>query len=52
MIRRNSAAELAAAREKLLEVRGRRVRPARDDKVLVAWNGLMIDALARRRSAR
>jgi uncharacterized protein len=40
-------ARLASAREKLLEVRGRRVRPARDDKVLVSWNGLMIDALAR-----
>jgi hypothetical protein len=40
-------AELAAGREKLLEARGRRVRPGRDDKVLVGWNGLMIDALAR-----
>ena len=37
---------LASAREKLLGVRGRRVRPGRDDKVLVSWNGLMIDALA------
>ena len=40
-------AELAASRQKLLEVRGKRVRPGRDDKVLVAWNGLMIDALVK-----
>lgn len=40
-------ADLATSREKLLKVRGQRVRPGRDDKVLVAWNGLMIDALAR-----
>jgi uncharacterized protein YyaL (SSP411 family) len=40
-------AELAASRAKLLEARQRRVRPARDDKVLVSWNGLMIDALAK-----
>ena len=38
---------LDAARAKLLEVRGRRVRPHRDDKVLAAWNGLMISAFAR-----
>ncbi|HTU26366.1 MAG TPA: thioredoxin domain-containing protein, partial [Pirellulales bacterium] len=38
--------ELAASRQKLLSARLRRVPPARDDKVLVSWNGLMIEALA------
>ncbi len=37
---------LAACRERLLEVRAGRVAPDRDDKVLVAWNGMMITAMA------
>jgi hypothetical protein len=37
---------LAEAKKKLLEARGRRVWPGRDEKVLTAWNGLMIDAMA------
>jgi uncharacterized protein YyaL (SSP411 family) len=38
---------LAAGRAKLLAARGGRVRPGIDDKLLVSWNGLAIDALAR-----
>src|SRR5947208_9168365 len=37
---------LASARARLLEVRARRVRPARDEKVLTSWNALMIRGLA------
>ncbi len=33
-------------RRRLFEARERRVKPARDDKVLAAWNGMMIGALA------
>jgi uncharacterized protein YyaL (SSP411 family) len=39
-------AQLAAARTRLLERRGKRPQPARDDKALAAWNGLAIGALA------
>jgi uncharacterized protein YyaL (SSP411 family) len=35
------------AKRKLLEIRNHRPRPHRDDKALVAWNGLMISAAAR-----
>ena len=37
---------LKAARAKLLEARAERIPPARDDKILADWNGLMIAALA------
>ncbi|MGQ0633389.1 MAG: thioredoxin domain-containing protein [Planctomycetaceae bacterium] len=37
---------LARCRQILFDVRTRRVAPARDDKVLVGWNGLMISAMA------
>jgi uncharacterized protein YyaL (SSP411 family) len=39
-------AKLAEARRKLYEVRTRRVWPGRDEKILTAWNGLMISAFA------
>ncbi|MDD4588539.1 MAG: thioredoxin domain-containing protein, partial [Heliobacteriaceae bacterium] len=38
--------EPAAARERLFSVREKRVHPHKDDKILTAWNGLMIAALA------
>ena len=38
---------LASARRKMIERRAARVRPLRDDKVLAAWNGMMLGALAR-----
>jgi hypothetical protein len=37
---------LEEIRKRLLDARDRRVRPARDDKRLTAWNALMISALA------
>lgn len=39
--------ELKEERTKLYEAREKRVPPFKDDKVLTAWNGLMIAALAR-----
>ncbi len=40
-------AALARGRQRLFEARERRPRPARDEKVLTAWNGLMLAACAR-----
>ncbi|MDF3059014.1 MAG: thioredoxin protein [Rariglobus sp.] len=42
-----AAERLGAALDVLREVRGKRPRPHLDDKVITAWNGLMISALAR-----
>jgi hypothetical protein len=36
---------LSEAKRKLLEARGRRIAPGRDEKILTGWNGLMISGL-------
>ena len=38
---------LSGSREKLLSIRNKRPRPHLDDKIIAAWNGLMISAYAR-----
>ncbi len=43
----NDAKELDDARKKLFAMREQRPRPHLDDKILTAWNGLMISGLAR-----
>ncbi|MEV4741218.1 thioredoxin domain-containing protein [Streptomyces sp. NPDC049555] len=40
------AGRLASVRQRLLAARDRRPRPGRDDKIVAAWNGLTIAALA------
>jgi len=44
---RDTEASLAASRRQLVVMADRRPRPARDEKILTAWNGLMISAFAR-----
>lgn len=39
--------ELDESRQKLFELRAHRPRPQLDDKIVTAWNGLMISAFAR-----
>lgn len=43
----NDIARLEGLRQKLFAHRERRVHPHKDDKILTAWNGLMIMALAK-----
>lgn len=40
-------ARMESARVKLFEHREQRIRPGKDDKILTAWNGLMIAALSK-----
>jgi uncharacterized protein YyaL (SSP411 family) len=37
---------LSKSKQKLFEIREKRIKPFRDEKVLVAWNGLMLRAFA------
>ncbi len=40
-------AKIEAAKKKLLEIRSKRTRPMRDEKIISSWNGLMLSALAK-----
>jgi uncharacterized protein YyaL (SSP411 family) len=40
------ARRIDAARMELLAIRERRIRPGRDEKILAAWNGLMVRGMA------
>ena len=44
---KTAVARLAAAKAKLFALRNERPRPHLDDKIIAAWNGLMISAFAR-----
>ncbi len=42
----DAATRLASGRQRLLDFRNRRIHPARDEKILTAWNGLAIYGMA------
>jgi len=42
---------VAQARERMLWARSKRVRPGRDEKIITAWNGLMLEAIAKAAAA-
>src|SRR5207247_4948269 len=37
---------IETGREQLFEIREKRIKPARDEKILTAWNGLMLSSFA------
>ena len=47
LIKEKAEQLLAESRKIVFEARSKRPRPARDNKILTAWNGLMISAFAR-----
>jgi uncharacterized protein YyaL (SSP411 family) len=46
VVDRSRVPRLREIRERLYAIRERRVRPARDDKMLAGWNGLMVRGVA------
>jgi uncharacterized protein YyaL (SSP411 family) len=46
VVDRSRVPRLREIRERLYAIRERRVRPARDDKMLAGWNGLMVRAVS------
>ncbi len=46
-IRRTVSPEVKSALKTLFDIREKRERPHRDEKIIAAWNGYMIEALAR-----